>query len=422
LYSILLGHAESSTPKQLIATLRPRVPQLANISQLFGRPKEESKKRLQSQTITLPDDTVLSLTPSDKLVAQALSDRLQIDEVQALILFRSFIYNVGLPRKKDEGATDQTAFYQDIVAKIEPFYYTERLFLLRVFLPLLRASQNEVDPNKEVAQEILPLIVSDGIKFVETLLEEYTRKRQEEPSAAVRSNPVAVAQWSLQNLKEQLVLLEVIFWSMWGYVPCDGSLLVKIYENAYASGLGKNQKNAMYMLDNESGQLLQDSAALWMLILIEVLELEKMAEQDGFEISARPLNPDFYVSSPESLERIHQLVTSHGDSQYACIYLAWTYVTFRLTAVASELKEIPETYRSFFASLDTHSHSYSRGQQSTHELMIAACLSPAVGLFNLMLLLLTNSPLFVTSVAWRTGSSVTDPNAIAFRSVFKGNG
>ncbi|KIJ97273.1 hypothetical protein K443DRAFT_105919, partial [Laccaria amethystina LaAM-08-1] len=46
---------------------------------------------------------------------------------------------------------------------------------------------------------------------------------------------------------------------------------------------------------------------------------------------------------------------------------------------------------------------------------------PEAGLFNLLGSLLTNSPLFVTAVSWRTGSSISDPNAVAFRSVLKGS-
>jgi len=37
--------------------------------------------------------------------------------------------------------------------------------------------------------------------------------------------------------QEQLVLLEVLFWAMWGFVPCSGSLVVAIFNTAYAMNL-----------------------------------------------------------------------------------------------------------------------------------------------------------------------------------------
>ena len=56
------------------------------------------------------------------------------------------------------------------------------------------------------------------------------------------------------------------------------------------------------LLDDEGAQILQDSTALWILITIEVLELERIAKPDGVEISSSPQNRSFYVSSPKSLK------------------------------------------------------------------------------------------------------------------------
>ncbi|EDR12602.1 uncharacterized protein LACBIDRAFT_311161 [Laccaria bicolor S238N-H82] len=51
---------------------------------------------------------------------------------------------------------------------------------------------------------------------------------------------------------------------------------------------------------------------------------------------------------------------------------------------------------------------------------MSQCLEPETGLYNLLGNLLTNSPLSVTAVSWKTGSSISKPNAVAFRSVLKG--
>jgi nuclear pore complex protein Nup188 len=139
-------------------------------------------------------------------------------------------------------------------------------------------------------------------------------------------------------------------------------------------------------------------------------------------MSATPSDKVFYPSSPESLRRIHEIVTSNLSSQAACTHLAWAFVLSRLTSKAGHLKEIPESYRGFLASLHPH-HNRSKGREpSSHVLMARAAFSPEAGLFQLLLTLLTTSPLFVTwAIAWKTGSTVTDPNAIAFRSVLKGD-
>ncbi len=75
--------------------------------------------------------------------------------------------------------------------------------------------------------------------------------------------------------QEQLVLLEVLFWAMWGFVPCSGSLVVAIFNTAYAMNLGSIQANNTH----ESRRSIEDCAAIWILITVEILELEALGEQ-----------------------------------------------------------------------------------------------------------------------------------------------
>jgi nuclear pore complex protein Nup188 len=154
------------------------------------------------------------------------------------------------------------------------------------------------------------------------------------------------------------------------------------------------------------------------LITVEILELEGA---NNIELSDRPERVDVYYSSPETLKRLHDLVTSHSDSQYSCTYLSWTYVLSRLCAKAAQMPTVPASYQSFFDYINPPvSRSYTKEKEPIPTQMARACLDPEVGLFGLIESLLANSPLFVTAVAWRMGSSVTDPNAIAYRSVLKG--
>jgi len=215
----------------------------------------------------------------------------------------------------------------------------------------------------------------------------------------------------------------LLFWTVWDYAPCVGPLVSRILELAYELNLGSNQQNATLLLDPESMQLQQDCAALWILITIEVLELEKLAEPGAtLEISATPENTDFYVSDPQSLMKIHQLITSHPSSQFAIGFLAWAFVLSRIVASVSTLKEIPDTYRPFFDTihLSPSASGSSSSREPVHVLMTMTCLQPEVGLFQLMLNLLTTSPLYVSSIAIKTGSSIITPNVVASRSVFKG--
>lgn len=416
LHAILSGHLEGTSVEQIAEYLAPRKDQLRNVSQPFGKPSDASRRKIESGSISLPDGVILRVEDANKEFVFGISKRFEIDEVHSLLLLRSFMYNEGVP-----SSVEAAPLVEDLLEAITPFYYSERLAVLRVLIPLFRALENSADPIHHISTDFLPKLLPDGQHFTESLITDYVRKTKEKFPESMGGDPRAASRWAKQNAKEQLVLLEVLFWTMWGYVPCSGALVERILETAYSTSLGSLQSNATLLLDEEGVQLQQDCAALWILISVEILELENLGEDELVEISDNPSRKDIYTASPDSLKRIHEMVTSHEDSQYACLYLAWAYVLSRMSSKATQIEVIPSTYRPFFESLLPHlSRAYSTDREPTHVLMSRACLEPDVGLFSLLLNLLTQSPLFVTAVAWKTGSTVTDPNAIAFRSVLKG--
>lgn len=164
---------------------------------------------------------------------------------------------------------------------------------------------------------------------------------------------------------------------MWGYVPCSGPLVESIFSAAYTTALGMSQTNNTLLLDEESAQPLQDCAAIWILITVEVLELESLSEPDTIELSGAPSRPDVYHASPESLKRLHDLVTANLGSQYSCTFLAWTYVVSRLSAKAAETPEIPTSFKSFFDYINPPlTRSYTNDRESIHLQMVKTCLDP----------------------------------------------
>ncbi|KAH7909735.1 hypothetical protein BJ138DRAFT_1173545, partial [Hygrophoropsis aurantiaca] len=368
LYSALCGRVEGTPMSQMREMILLRAGQLRDVSSPYKKPQASSRTAVESGRVTLADGVVLSV---DAECAVGISTRFGIDEIQAAVLLRSFLYNEGLP----SGTETEV---DEVIAVLTPFYFSERVHLLRVLIPLLRAHQNSADPIHALAIDVLPKIIPDGRAFVESLLEAYTQHPRKTPTPTDRA-------WGKQAAREQLAMLEVLFWTMWGYAPCSGPLVTRVLEVAYSTNLGATQTQ---LFDEEGIQLQHDAAALWVLITIEVLELERIADDHDH------MEPDFYASDAASVTRIHGLVTTHTDSQHVCAYLAWAFVLSRVPSDA-----VP---------------------RETHEHMASAALAPGAGFFRLLLTLLTTSPLFVTAAASRSPSSVTDSNAVAFRSVLKG--
>lgn len=415
------GHNEATTPAQVADFLRPRIPQLRNVQEPFGKPSDASKKKVESGSVALRDGVILRVEDEDKQFIFALSKKFDIDEVDALVLFRSFLFNEGLPTTA-ESDTGSSILVEEFLERITSFYHAERLSMLRVLEPLFRANENPDEPFYVIATEYLPQIIPDATAFADMLISEYDRKTKAPLPESVSTDPKRASQWAKQNAKEQLIILEVLFWTMFGYAPCSGPLVVRIFETAYDTGLGSIQQNSTLLLDEESVQLQQDSAALWILITIEVLELERSVEPGGIQIAdPSSSEKDVYWTSPDSLKRVHELVLSHADSQYAYIYVAWAFILSRLEHVVGQMKEVPESYAKFFESLfPQQDRSYSKDREPIHILMARTALGPEARLFNLLSTLLASSPILVTAIAVRTGSSITDPNAVAYRSVLKG--
>ncbi|KAG0700385.1 hypothetical protein DFH29DRAFT_1080709 [Suillus ampliporus] len=139
----------------------------------------------------------------------------ELTKFRLFVILRSFLYNEGL--SGNGGSTDK-GVVDELIAAITPFYYSERLFILRILIPLFRAHDNTGDSIHDVATQCLPKILQDGHQFAIDLITEYLDKTE-------------------------MVMLEVLFWTVWGYLPCDGPLVVRIFEAAYNTNLSSSQKN-----------------------------------------------------------------------------------------------------------------------------------------------------------------------------------
>ena len=398
----LLSETDNITTERVKHHLTCRKDQLHDIGSTFGTPSDASQKKVEDGTVVLADGITLRTNPSDAEYVRVISKEFNIDQVQALILIHSYIYD----RDATSIASDTAA--QELLEIITPFYRAERIAALRILIPLLCASQDIYGSLYAVANEVLPQILQDEPQFVEALLSDYTRRTKDRVPDKLGDDPKAAMSWAKQNLKEQLLMLEVLFWTVWGHVACDGPLMVKILEAAYSTSLGSSQANTMFLLDEESLQIQQDSAALWIVLILEAFKLDTVVE------SSNNLRTT-YLASDDCLKKLHELISSHTDSRYACIYFVWAFLLCRLSNSNDSIQT------SFLETLSTSDDQQNPANRKPVYLqMLKACLSPDAGLLQLIFSLLTKSPLFVTSVAWKTGSWLCDPNATAFRSVIKG--
>ncbi|KAH8118849.1 nucleoporin subcomplex protein binding to Pom34-domain-containing protein [Phellopilus nigrolimitatus] len=416
--SLVDGHREGTRPDQITKILETRVERLKKISEPFDKPSDASKRKVESGSVQLTDGVMIQVENADKEVVFAISERFQIDQVDALVLLRSFLYNEGLPETPD--SESKSSLIDELLAAITPFYFSERLHVARTLIALVKCQQSSTDAFSHGAHKLLPKIVTDQTDFVMKLISEFLRKAKLPIPAYASKDPKTISQWAKQNAKEQLVLVETLFWMLWDYVPCTTPIVVSVFESAYEADFGYNQENSTSMLDDEGMQIQRDIAALWVLITIEVLNLESFSGTD-VELPTEMSDTGPFPGSPLYMLKVHKIVMHHTSPGYVCTMLAWAFYLKAISEAASRVAERPRGYPSFLREIKASSEvAFKKGEKELHATIVAACLRPESGLFGFLSTLLTQSPLFVSSVAWKTGSSVSFPNEIAYRALLKG--
>ncbi|KAG1853079.1 C2 domain in Dock180 and Zizimin proteins-domain-containing protein [Suillus subluteus] len=163
----------------------------------------------EAGSVTLADGVVLQVDEVEREFTIAISARFGIDEIQAFVLLRSFLYNEGLSNNR--GSTDK-GVVDELIAAVMPFYYSERLFVLRALIPLFCAHENTGDSIHAVATKCLPGILQDSHQFALDLITEYLHKTEMDIPEVLHADARIASHWAKQNMKEQLMTLEMLFY------------------------------------------------------------------------------------------------------------------------------------------------------------------------------------------------------------------
>jgi nuclear pore complex protein Nup188 len=359
----------------------------------FGSLNTESRAKVKSGKVKLPDESEL---PTDEIqdYVVAISDKLGIDEVWAAVLLRSFLWNHGLPESvAQNGAGISQDLVNDLLASFIPFYTSERLSLIRTLVPLFRANDHESDPLQALSIEVLGTLfptVEDKEAWVRGILATLKARRMHSPPKELMStNPRKAAESAFQALNEQLVLLELLFFSIWSFVTPSFELITDIWKEAMEAELGSSsaQSSRDLLRGAKENEVLQDLRTFWILVCIETLSLERLAAP----VQEIPM----LLQTPGSVSTLETLLSAEmkkhpGDPFYVPLQLALSlYSTL-------EVDEDPEA--------DSH---------------VKRVAIPR-GTFQLLTHLIYNTTVFNLHLAWSRNSALSDPGSVAARSIIKG--
>uniref|UniRef100_A0A8C4IDR4 Nucleoporin NUP188 n=1 Tax=Dicentrarchus labrax TaxID=13489 RepID=A0A8C4IDR4_DICLA len=277
-----------------------------------------------------PSSSSAGKVKENKEVAQPLKDfglriskLLGLDEQQSVQLLQCYLQEDYRGTRdslkvvlKDERQS------QALLLKIADYYYDERMCLLRCVLLLLTYFQDERHPYRAEYCNCVNKLEKDLVSNYQSQFEKLFKA--EAPTWETHGNLMTerqVSLWFLQCLREQSLLLEIIF-LYYAYFEMSPSDLLSFTKMFKEEGFGLRQTNR-HLVDRSMDALVERIGYLSSLILVEGMDIDflhKCALEDCTEQHQ-------FSSSPD----MDQLLLTFGDiPHHGPVLLAWVLLRHTL--------------------------------------------------------------------------------------------
>ncbi|KAL7377347.1 hypothetical protein ABVT39_026230 [Epinephelus coioides] len=318
LWTILLGRSALREPAQIEAELHRHWDRLHQGLSYYKPPSSSSAGKVKE----------------NKDVAQPLKDFglriskiLGLDEQQSVQLLQCYLQEDYRGTRdslkvvlKDERQS------QALLLKVADYYYEERMCLLRCVLLLLTYFQDERHPYRTEYANCVNKLEKDLVSKYQSQFENLFKA--EAPTWETHGNLMTerqVSLWFLQCLREQSLLLEIIF-LYYAYFEMSPSDLLSFTKMFKEQGFGLRQTNR-HLVDKSMDALVDRIGYLSSLILVEGMDIDflhKCALEDCTEQHQ-------FASAPEIIKEMDQLLLTFGDiPHHGPVLLAWVLLRHTL--------------------------------------------------------------------------------------------
>ncbi|XP_037609785.1 nucleoporin NUP188 homolog [Sebastes umbrosus] len=318
LWTILLGRSALREPAQIEAELDRHWDRLHQGLTYFKPPSSSSAVKVKE----------------NKDVAQPLKDfglriskLLGLDERQSVQLLQCYLQEDYRGTRdslkvvlKDERQS------QALLLKVADYYYEERMCLLRCVLLLLTYFQDERHPYRAEYSNCVNKLEKDLVSKYQSQFENLFKA--EAPTWETHGNLMTerhVSLWFLQCLREQSLLLEIIFlyYAYFEMSPTDLLNFTKMFKE---QGFGLRQTNR-HLVDKNMDSLVDRIGYLSSLILVEGMDIDflhKCALEDCTEQHQ-------FSNAPDVIKEMDQLLLTFGDIPHqGPVLLAWVLLRHTL--------------------------------------------------------------------------------------------
>uniref|UniRef100_A0A3Q3GD73 Nucleoporin NUP188 n=1 Tax=Labrus bergylta TaxID=56723 RepID=A0A3Q3GD73_9LABR len=311
LWTILLGRSALREPAQIEAELDRHWNRLVQGLTYYKPPSSSSAGKVKE----------------NKDVAQPLKDfglriskLLGLDEQQSVQLLQGYL------QEDYRGTRDSLKVNVCAYSQIADHYYDERLCLLRCVLLLLTYFQDERHPYRAEYSNCVNKLEKDLVSNYKSQFEKLFKA--EAPTWETHGNLMTerqVSLWFLQCLREQSVLLEIIFlyYAYFEMSPADLLSFTKMFKE---QGFGLRQTNR-HLVNKSMDALVDRIGYLSSLILVEGMDIDflhKCALEDSTDQHQ-------FSSAPDVIKEIDQLLLTFGDiPHHGPVLLAWVLLRHTL--------------------------------------------------------------------------------------------
>uniref|UniRef100_A0A8C3JVI7 Nucleoporin NUP188 n=1 Tax=Calidris pygmaea TaxID=425635 RepID=A0A8C3JVI7_9CHAR len=310
LWTILLGRSALREPAQIAAELNKHWQRLLEGLSYYKPPSTTSAEKIKADK-----DVAAPL----KELGLRVSKFLGLDEEQSVQLLQCYLQeDYRGTRDSLKTVLQDERQSQALMLKLADYYYEERICILRCVLHLLTYFQDERHPytvSTACVEKLDKELVPNYRKQFEALY------KAEAPTWETHGNLMTerqVSRWFVQCLREQSMLLEVIFlyYAYFEMAPDELLAFAKMFKE---QGFGTRQTNR-HLVDESMDHLVDRIGYFSALILVEGMEIDSLHE--------RALDDRTEEHKLANSDRIHQEMDNQllqlGDvSHHAPVLLAW---------------------------------------------------------------------------------------------------
>ncbi|KAJ8286569.1 hypothetical protein GJAV_G00040670 [Gymnothorax javanicus] len=318
LWTILLGRSALREPAQIEAELDRNSERLHLGLCYYKEPSPSSADKLKADK---------NVTQPMKDFGLRISKLLGLDEQQSVQILECYLQeDYRGTRNAMKSVLQDERQSQALLLKIADYYYEERICLLRCVLLLLTFFQDERHPFREEYAKCVSKLEKDLVIEYQQQFE--TLFKAEAPTWETHGNLMTERQasrWFLQCLREQCLLLEILFlyYAYFEMAPADLLSFTKIFKE---QGFGQRQTNR-HLVDKSMDVLVDRIGYLSSLILVEGMDIDflhKCALEDRTERHQ-------FSNCPDICKEMDQILLTFGDiPHHAPVLLAWVLLRHTL--------------------------------------------------------------------------------------------